>query len=142
MVRIFNTYGPRMRVDDGRVVSNFIVQALRREDLTVYGKGNQTRSFCYVDDMVEGLLKMMESCEHGPINLGNPRETEVLVLAKMILKKIPESKSKVIFKPLPKDDPTRRCPDISRAKKLLGWKPKIKLEEGLEKTIDYFRHQI
>lgn len=137
IVRIFNTYGPRMRHNDGRVVSNFIVQALKGESLTVYGDGQQTRSFCYIDDLVEGLIKMMASNEHGPINLGNPKEFTVLKLAKLVLK-ITKSKSKIVFLPLPKDDPKQRKPDISLAKEKLKWKPKVKLEEGLRKTIRYF----
>lgn len=137
IMRIFNTYGPRMRVDDGRVISNFITQALKGENLTVYGKGTQTRAFCFVSDMVEGLIRMMKSQEHGPINLGNPDEHTILQLAKKITQLI-QSKSKIVFLPLPKDDPTKRKPDISLAKKKLGWQPKISLEKGLLKTIDYF----
>ncbi|MGB9911217.1 MAG: UDP-glucuronic acid decarboxylase family protein [Microgenomates group bacterium] len=137
IVRIFNTYGPRMRPDDGRVVSNFIVQALKGEPLTVYGDGSQTRSFCYIDDLIDGLIKMMISNENGPINLGNPGEFTVLQLAKLVLK-ITKSKSKIVFLPLPKDDPKQRRPDISLAKEKLGWEPKIKLEEGLKRTINYF----
>jgi len=141
VARIFNTYGPNMQVDDGRVVSNFIVQALRGEDITVYGKGNQTRSFCYIDDLVAGLLKIMESEYKLPLNLGNPSEFKIITLAKLVLKII-GSKSKIKFLPLPEDDPKQRCPDISRAKKFLGWKPKVKLEEGVKKTIEYFRERI
>jgi len=138
IVRIFNTYGPKMRIEDGRVVSNFVIQALRNQPLTVYGDGSQTRSFCYISDMVEGILKMAESQEPGPINLGNPEEIPVLALAKRILRKT-GSKSKIVFKPLPNDDPTRRKPDITLAKTRLKWKPKVSLDEGLKKTIEYFR---
>ena len=138
IVRIFNTYGPRMRVDDGRVVSNFITQALKGKNLTVYGKGTQTRSFCFVSDMIEGLIKMMKSREHGPVNLGNPEEYTVLELAKKIIQ-ITNSKSKIVFLPLPADDPTRRKPDISKANKILSWQPKVSLKNGLLKTISYFR---
>ncbi len=138
IVRIFNTYGPRMRRSDGRVVSNFIVQALEGKQLTVYGKGNQTRSFCYVSDMVKGLHAAMNSKEHMPINIGNPAESTILELAK-IVKKLAGSKSEIIFKPLPADDPAKRKPDISKAKRILKWQPRIRLEEGLEKTVEYFR---
>ncbi len=142
IVRIFNTYGPRMAVNDGRVISNFIVQALRGEDLTVYGDGSQTRSFCYVSDMIEGLIKMMQTENiTGPVNLGNPQEMPVLELAELVLK-LTGSRSKITFKPLPPDDPGRRCPDITLAKKLLGWEPKVSLEEGLRLTIEYFRKKL
>ncbi len=141
IARIFNTYGPGMAKDDGRVVSNFIVQALKNEPITIYGDGKQTRSFCYVSDMVEGLYKLMESNFQQPVNLGNPNEITVLEIADKI-KKRTNSKSEIIFKDLPIDDPTRRCPDISRAKKILDWEPKVKLEEGLEKTIEYFKKEI
>jgi len=139
VIRIFNTYGPKMQPDDGRVISNFIVQALKNEDITIYGDGSQTRSFCYVDDLVEGIIKMMNSRENfvGPVNLGNPTEFTILELAKKIIK-LTNSKSKIIYKPLPEDDPKRRQPNIELAKKELKWEPKIKLEEGLKKTIDYF----
>ncbi len=142
VARIFNTYGPRMHPNDGRVVSNFIVQALKNEDITVYGDGTQTRSFCYVDDMVDGLIKLMSSDDKitGPINLGNPEEYKIIDLANMILNMIPNSKSKIIFKELPKDDPKRRCPDITKAKTLLGWSPKTSVKEGLKKTVDYFKN--
>jgi UDP-glucuronate decarboxylase len=138
VVRIFNTYGPRMAMDDGRVVSNFIVQALKGEDITVYGDGSQTRSFCYVSDMIEGLYKMMnqEECI-GPVNLGNPDEFTIIELAKKIIE-MANSNSNIVFKDLPEDDPTRRKPDISLAKKKLGWEPKVKLDEGIGKTISYF----
>jgi UDP-glucuronate decarboxylase len=139
VVRIFNTYGPRMHPGDGRVVSNFIVQALRGEDITVYGDGSQTRSFCYVDDLVEGFLRMMATEDFtGPVNLGNPGEFTILELAESVIRMV-DSKSKIIFKPLPQDDPLQRKPDISLAREKLGWEPKIPLEEGLTRTIDYFK---
>ncbi len=139
VVRIFNTYGPRMQADDGRVVSNFIVQALRGEDITVYGEGSQTRSFCYVDDLVDGLIRMMRSPADfpGPVNMGNPEERTILELATEIID-IVGSKSSIVHKPLPKDDPTRRRPDITLAKNRLDWEPTIGLRSGLEKTIAYF----
>ena len=138
IVRIFNTYGPRMAVNDGRVVSNFIVQALRGENLTVYGDGGQTRSFCYVDDLVEGLVRMME-CEgfSGPVNLGNPAETTILEFARRITS-LTGSQTKIVFNPLPADDPKQRQPDIRLAQERLGWEPKVELETGLKNTIDYF----
>ena len=138
VIRIFNTYGPRMLADDGRVVSNFIVQALQGKDLTVYGDGSQTRSFCYVDDLVEGFLRFMEqgTCV-GPMNLGNPGEFTMLQLAELVLKKVGGA-SKITHKPLPSDDPKQRRPDITLAKETLGWEPKVPLEQGLEKTIAYF----
>jgi len=137
--RIFNTYGPKMRPDDGRVVSNFIVQALTGKDVTVYGKGDQTRSFCYVDDLVEGVLRLMttEKGVTGPMNLGNPIEYTILEIAEIVIDQI-GSKSKIIFKPLPEDDPKQRQPDISFAKAELNWEPKTQLKEGLDKTIQYF----
>jgi UDP-glucuronate decarboxylase len=140
VVRIFNTYGPRMLPNDGRVVSNFIVQALKGEDITVYGDGSQTRSFCYIDDMVDGIIKMMNSPKGftGPVNLGNPSEFSILELAEMILK-LTKSKSKIVFKPLPQDDPKQRQPDITLAKTKLNWEPKVPLQEGLIKTIEYFK---
>lgn len=140
IIRIFNTYGPRMRPDDGRVVSNFIMQALKGEDVTIYGDGKQTRSFQYVDDLVEGMIRMMASENFtGPVNLGNPREFTMLELAELVLK-MTNSKSKIIFTPLPSDDPKQRKPDITLAKeKLNGWEPKIRLEEGLIDTIKYFK---
>jgi UDP-glucuronate decarboxylase len=139
IVRIFNTYGPRMAVSDGRVVSNFIVQALREDPITVYGDGSQTRSFCYVSDMVDGLIRMM-TCEDfvGPVNLGNPREFSIRRLAEHVLE-ITGSASEIVYKPLPQDDPVQRCPDISLAKEKLNWVPQVGLAEGLEKAIDYFR---
>jgi UDP-glucuronate decarboxylase len=137
--RIFNTYGPRMRPDDGRVISNFIVQALTEKDITVYGKGDQTRSFCYVDDLVEGILRLMttEKGVTGPMNLGNPIEYTILEIAEIVIDQI-GSKSKIIFEPLPEDDPKQRQPDISFAKAELNWEPKTQLKEGLDKTIQYF----
>ena len=139
VARIFNTYGSRMHPNDGRVVSNFIVQVLKGEDITVYGDGSQTRSFCYVDDLIDGLVKLMNSPDNfiGPVNLGNPDEFSILELAQMIIK-MTDSKSKIVFKPLPQDDPMQRRPDISLARKHLDWEPKIKLDEGLKKTVDYF----
>jgi len=142
VVRIFNTYGPRMNPDDGRVVSNFIVQALRGEDITVYGDGSQTRSFCYVDDLIEGFLRLMEQSETvGPVNIGNPGEFTMLELAQVVLKKV-GGKSKIVHKDLPADDPKQRQPDITLAKKYLGWEPKVPLAEGIEKTIEYFRGEV
>ena len=141
IVRIFNTYGPNMNQNDGRVVSNFIVQALKNQPLAVYGNGNQTRSFQYIDDLIEGMIRMMENESGfiGPVNLGNPDEFSIKELAEKILKLIPESESKIIYKPLPQDDPKQRQPDITLAKQMLDWEPKIKLEEGLKKTVEYFR---
>ncbi|MFZ4773837.1 MAG: UDP-glucuronic acid decarboxylase family protein [Terrimicrobiaceae bacterium] len=139
VIRIFNTYGPRMLANDGRVVSNFVVQALRGEDLTVYGEGQQTRSFCYVDDLVEGFIRFMAQTEIvGPMNLGNPGEFTMMELAELVLRKVGGA-SRITHKPLPADDPKQRKPDISLAKKHLGWEPKIPLEEGIERTIAYFR---
>ena len=140
VVRIFNTYGPRMHPNDGRVVSNFIVQALNGQDITVYGDGSQTRSFCYVDDLVEGIFRMMNvnSSFTGPVNLGNPVEFTVLELAKLVIE-LTDSRSKIIFKDLPQDDPEKRKPDISLAKDKLDWQPSIELEEGLLRTIHYFK---
>ncbi len=141
VVRIFNTYGPRMHPNDGRVVSNFIVQALTGQDITIYGDGSQTRSFQYVDDLIEGFVRMMENADGfvGPVNMGNPGEFTIRELAEKILAMIPESKSRLVFKPLPSDDPTQRRPDISRAKAELDWEPTVALDAGLEKTIAYFR---
>jgi len=143
VVRIFNTYGPRMHPNDGRVVSNFIVQALRGEDITVYGSGEQTRSFCYVDDLIEAMLQMMQSPANitGPVNIGNPVEVTMLELAERIIT-LTGSTSKLCFKPLPQDDPKQRCPDISFAKSALKWEPKVSLEDGLTQTIDYFRRTL
>lgn len=143
VVRIFNTYGPNMRSDDGRVVSNFICQALRGEDITIYGDGSQTRSFCYVDDLVDALIKMMNSDEEftGPVNLGNPGEFTMLELAQKVIE-LTGSKSKIVYMPLPQDDPTQRKPVIDLAKEKLNWAPTIPLEEGLKKTIEYFKKTI
>lgn len=139
VVRIFNTYGPRMLPDDGRVVSNFIVQALRGQNITIYGDGSQTRSFCYVDDLIEGFIRLMETPGiTGPINIGNPGEFTMLQLAELVLKKV-GGPSKITFHPLPSDDPRQRRPDITQAREHLGWEPKIPLEQGLDRTIDYFR---
>lgn len=140
VARIFNTYGPRMHPNDGRVVSNFIMQALKGEEITVYGDGKQTRSFCYVDDLVDGLIRLMDSPDDftGPVNLGNPVEFTILELAEKAIK-MTDSKSKISFKPLPSDDPKQRQPDMTLAKEKLGWQPTVKLEDGLVKTIDYFR---
>jgi UDP-glucuronate decarboxylase len=139
IVRIFNTYGPRMHPNDGRVVSNFIVQALQGKDITIYGDGKQTRSFQYIDDLINGMIKMMESSNEfiGPVNIGNPNEFTILELAQKVIEMV-GSKSKLIYKPLPSDDPMQRCPDISLAKKELNWQPNIQLEKGLLKTIEYF----
>lgn len=140
VVRIFNTYGPRMHPRDGRVVSNFIVQALRGEPITLYGDGQQTRSFCYIDDLVEGLLAMIEQTTLvGPLNLGNPGEFTILELAELILR-LTASKSRLVFQPLPPDDPVRRQPDITLARQYLAWQPKVTLEDGLKETVAYFRH--
>ncbi len=142
IVRIFNTYGPRMAIDDGRVVSNFIVQALKGEPLTVYGDGSQTRSFCYVSDLVEGLLAMMGLDDTiGPVNLGNPDEFTILALAEKIIE-LTSSSSRIVHEPMPADDPPRRCPDISYATDKLHWAPKVGLEEGLMKTISYFKEKL
>lgn len=140
VARIFNTYGPHMHPQDGRVVSNFIVQALQGQDLTVYGDGSQTRSFCYVDDLIAGFIALMNSADDfvGPVNLGNPAEFTILELAELVLK-LTGSRSTIIRKPLPQDDPTQRQPDITLAKQALGWTPQVSLEEGLGRTIDYFR---
>jgi len=140
IIRIFNTYGPRMLPNDGRVVSNFIIQALHNEDITIYGDGKQTRSFQYIDDLVEGMIRFMNTNDSiiGPINIGNPGEYTILELAEKIIQ-LTQSKSKIVFRPLPQDDPLLRCPDIGMAKKLLNWEPKVQLEEGLLKTITYFK---
>ncbi len=139
VVRIFNTYGPRMHPNDGRVVSNFIVQALKNEPITLYGDGSQTRAFCYVDDMIEGFLRMMDAPDDliGPMNLGNPVETSVAELAQLIVE-LTHSRSKIVYRPLPVDDPIQRCPDISQAKKRLNWQPQTPLRPGLQRTIAYF----
>jgi dTDP-glucose 4,6-dehydratase len=141
IVRIFNTYGPRMRMQDGRVVPNFILQALNGEPLTVYGQGEQTRSFQYIDDLVAGIGRLLESAEHYPVNIGNPHEMTVLQFAKKILE-LTGSKSEIAYRPLPQDDPQVRQPDITKARRLLNWEPKVDLDEGLIKTIDYFRARL
>jgi len=140
VARIFNTFGPRMLPNDGRVVSNFIVQALKGDDITVYGEGSQTRSFCYVDDMIEAFVRLMDSPDDftGPVNLGNPDEFSILELANKVIE-MTGSKAKIVFRPLPSDDPRQRQPDISLAAERLGWRPEMKLENGLERTINYFR---
>jgi dTDP-glucose 4,6-dehydratase len=138
LVRIFNTYGPRLQKNDGRVISNFMVQALKGEDLTVYGEGEQTRSFCYVSDEIEGILGLSRTDEHLPVNVGNPKEWTILDCAKAVLK-VTGSPSKIVYHPLPVDDPTQRQPDISKARRLFGWEPKIDLETGLRLSLDYFR---
>lgn len=140
VIRIFNTYGPRMAENDGRVVSNFIVQALRNQDITIYGSGNQTRSFCYVDDLVDGIIKTMNTGDDftGPVNLGNPHELTIKEIAEKVLK-LTGSSSEIVYKELPVDDPTRRCPDITLAKSTLDWEPFTAIDEGLEKTINYFK---
>ena len=143
VIRIFNTYGPRMHPNDGRVVSNFIVQALRGEDITLYGDGEQTRSFCYVDDLIDAMVAMMETNDHitGPFNVGNPKEVSMRELAELILT-LTGSTSKLAFRPLPADDPQRRQPDITAAREMLGWKPRVRLEDGLKETIAYFKHTL
>jgi UDP-glucuronate decarboxylase len=142
LIRIFNTYGPRMHPNDGRVVSNFIVQALQGQDVTIYGEGQQTRSFCYVDDLITGMTAFMEqNSTTGPMNLGNPGEFTMLQLAETVIR-LAKSKSKLIFQPLPPDDPQQRRPDISKAKALMGWEPKVNLEDGLKETIAYFRKRL
>lgn len=142
IIRIFNTYGPRMAPDDGRVISNFINQALQGQDLTVYGDGSQTRSFCYCDDLIEGMLRLMDQDTHtGPVNIGNPVENTMLELAEAVIKAT-SSSSKISFLPLPKDDPKKRCPDITRARTWLGWEPKVPLAAGLQKTIDWYASQL
>ncbi|MCM8770796.1 MAG: GDP-mannose 4,6-dehydratase, partial [Candidatus Omnitrophica bacterium] len=138
IVRIFNTYGPRMRANDGRVVPNFIYQALANRPITVYGNGRQTRSFCYITDLIEGIYRLMLCFEHRPVNLGNPYEFSILDFAKLVIQ-LTSSKSRIIYKPLPQDDPKQRRPDISFAKKILKWQPKINLEDGLRKTIAWFK---
>jgi UDP-glucuronate decarboxylase len=137
IARIFNTYGPRLHENDGRVISNFIMQALRKEPITIYGDGSQTRSFCYVEDQVEGLLRLMDSDYHMPVNIGNPHEITILEVARRILE-LTQSSSTILHHPLPQDDPTQRCPDITLAHSLLDWEPSIHLEEGLRRTIEYF----
>ncbi len=143
IIRIFNTYGPNMNINDGRVVSNFIVQALKGNDITIYGDGSQTRSFCYVDDLIDGMIKMMNNSQDftGPVNLGNPTEFTIKDFAQLVIE-MTNSKSQIVYKPLPQDDPVKRKPDISLAKQELQWEPKINIEKGLEKTIEYFSKKI
>jgi dTDP-glucose 4,6-dehydratase len=141
IVRIFNTYGPRMRINDGRAVPTFIAQCLRGEDVTIFGSGSQTRSFCYVSDLVEGILRLAESSTNDPVNIGNPHELSIEDIAKVIIR-MTGSSSRLIFKPLPTDDPKVRRPDITRARTLLGWEPKVPLEQGLTSTIEYFRRKM
>jgi dTDP-glucose 4,6-dehydratase len=138
LVRIFNTYGPRLQLNDGRVISNFLAQALRGEDLTIYGDGSQTRSFCYVSDEIDGILRLSRSDEHAPVNIGNPIEWTILECAKAVLR-VTGSKSAIVRRPLPQDDPSQRQPDISKAQRLLHWEPKVDLEAGLKLSLDYFR---
>ncbi len=139
IVRIFNTYGERMRLDDGRAIPTFIGQALRGEPLTVYGDGTQTRSFCYIEDLIEGIRRLMDSDLHEPVNLGNPDERPILEIARAILRLLPDAKSRIAFRPLPVDDPKQRCPDIARAQARLHWQPRVGLDEGLRRTIAWFR---
>jgi dTDP-glucose 4,6-dehydratase len=141
LARIFNTYGPRLHPDDGRVISNFMMQALRGEPLTVYGEGAQTRSFCYVDDLIEGILRLSRSAEHLPVNIGNPVEFTILECAQAVLD-VTGSKSALCFESLPQDDPIRRCPDIAKARALLGWEPRIQLREGLQKSLEFFKSKV
>jgi dTDP-glucose 4,6-dehydratase len=138
LIRIFNTYGPRLQPNDGRVISNFMMQALQGQPLTIYGDGSQTRSFCYVSDLIDGILRLSRSSEHLPVNIGNPDEWTILECAREVLS-VTGSASEIISRPLPEDDPTRRRPDITRAKELLGWEPKVKLRHGLEKSLEYFK---
>jgi dTDP-glucose 4,6-dehydratase len=141
IVRIFNTYGPRMRLHDGRAVPAFMSQALRNEDVTIFGSGTQTRSFCYVSDLVEGIIRLLESTENDPVNIGNPHEMTIEEIARTIIR-MTGSKSRIVYRPLPEDDPKVRQPDITRARTLLGWEPKVSLEEGLSKTLEYFRRRV
>jgi len=141
IVRIFNTYGPRMRLNDGRALPNFVYQALTGQPITVYGEGKQTRSFCYVSDLIEGICRLLESDEHLPTNIGNPQEITILEFAQRI-RELTEAKVEIVFNPLPQDDPKQRCPDISKAKRILKWEPKVNLEEGLRLTLEYFRQQV
>jgi nucleoside-diphosphate-sugar epimerase len=141
IVRIFNTYGPRLDPSDGRVVSNFVCQSIRGEDLTVYGDGSQTRSFCYVDDEIRGILALLDSNERGPINIGNPVEFTMMELSEIVLE-LTGSQSKIVYRPLPEDDPMQRRPDITKARELLGWEPTVGLRDGLTKTIDWFKKSL
>jgi dTDP-glucose 4,6-dehydratase len=141
IVRIFNTYGPRMRLNDGRALPNFLYQALTGEPLTVYGDGKQTRSFCYVSDLLDGIYRLLESDEHDPTNIGNPHEITILEFAERI-RALVGSKEPIVFRPLPQDDPKQRCPDITKARRVLKWEPKVNLEEGLKRTYDYFHKKV
>jgi dTDP-glucose 4,6-dehydratase len=141
IVRIFNTYGPRMRLNDGRALPNFLYQALTDQPITVYGDGSQTRSFCYVSDLVDGILRLLDSSEHEPTNIGNPQEITIKEFAERI-RRLTGTKSELIFKPLPQDDPKQRCPDITKARRILKWEPKINLEEGLRLTLEYFQQKV
>jgi dTDP-glucose 4,6-dehydratase len=141
IVRIFNTYGPRMRLNDGRALPNFVYQALTGQPITVYGDGSQTRSFCYVSDLIEGIFRLMQSDEHEPTNIGNPQEITILEFAERI-RALTGATTPIVFKPLPQDDPKQRCPDISKARRLLHWEPKVNLEEGLRRTLEYFKQQV
>ncbi|HLE37577.1 MAG TPA: GDP-mannose 4,6-dehydratase, partial [Candidatus Acidoferrales bacterium] len=141
IVRIFNTYGPRMRLNDGRALPNFVHQALTGQPITVYGDGQQTRSFCYVSDLIEGIYRLMQSEEHEPVNIGNPQEISILEFAERI-RSLLGANVEIVFKPLPQDDPRQRCPDISKARRLLNWQPKVNLEEGLRLTLEFFRRQV
>ena len=141
LVRIFNTYGPRLKSDDGRVISNFLIQALKGDDLTIYGDGTQTRSFCYVSDEIDGILRLSRSDEHSPVNIGNPAEWTILDCAKAVLR-VTGSRSRIVYRPLPQDDPTQRRPDITKAKRLLGWEPRIDLETGLRLSLDSFQSSV
>jgi dTDP-glucose 4,6-dehydratase len=141
IVRIFNTYGPRMRLNDGRALPNFLHQALTGESLTVYGDGKQTRSFCYVSDLLDGIYRLLESDEHDPVNIGNPHEITILEFAERV-RALVGSKGPIVFRPLPQDDPKQRCPDIAKARQVLNWEPKVNLEEGLKRTYDYFHKKV
>jgi dTDP-glucose 4,6-dehydratase len=141
VVRIFNTYGPRMRLNDGRALPNFLYQALTGEPLTVYGDGKQTRSFCYVSDLLDGIYRLLESDEHDPVNIGNPHEITILEFAERV-RALVGSKEPIVFRPLPQDDPKQRCPDIAKARQVLKWEPKVNLEEGLKRTYDYFHKKV
>src|SRR5262249_44988322 len=140
IVRIFNTYGPRMRLNDGRALPNFVFQALSGKPITVYGDGNQTRSFCYVSDLIDGIYRLMNSDEHGPVNIGNPQEITILELAERV-RALTDPSAPIIFEPLPQDDPKQRRPDISKARRLLGWEPRVNLDEGLRVTLEYFKNK-
>jgi dTDP-glucose 4,6-dehydratase len=141
IVRIFNTYGPRMRLNDGRALPNFLYQALTGESLTVYGDGKQTRSFCYVSDLLDGIYRLLESDEHDPVNIGNPHEITILEFAERV-RVLVGAKEPIVFRPLPQDDPKQRCPDITKARQVLKWEPKVNLVEGLKRTYDYFRKKV